>query len=52
MRIDEITVNFGLLDDWDDGYRYIIELRRKLEPMPEATEINKVSGSPSMGCVT
>jgi cysteine desulfuration protein SufE len=24
--IDEITGNFALLDDWDDRYRYLIEL--------------------------
>jgi cysteine desulfuration protein SufE len=49
MTIDEITVNFALLDDWDDRYRYIIELGRKLEPMPEAARIeaNKVSGCAS-----
>jgi cysteine desulfuration protein SufE len=46
MTIDEITANFTLLDDWDDRYRYIIELGRKLEPMPKAARIeaNKVSG--------
>jgi cysteine desulfuration protein SufE len=49
MTIDEITVNFALLDDWDDRYRYIIELGRTLEPMPEAVRIeaNKVSGCSS-----
>ncbi|MGV3635783.1 MAG: cysteine desulfuration protein SufE, partial [Pseudorhodoplanes sp.] len=26
MTIDEIIENFELLDDWDDRYRYIIEL--------------------------
>src|SRR6202012_2251856 len=26
MTIDEITDNFALLDDWDDRYRYFIEL--------------------------
>ncbi len=36
MTIDEIRDNFALLDDWDDRYRYVIELGRTLEPMPEA----------------
>lgn len=46
MTIDEITANFALLDDWDDRYRYLIELGRTLEPLPEAarTEANRVSG--------
>jgi cysteine desulfuration protein SufE len=49
MTIDEITANFALLDDWDDRYRYIVELGRKLEPLPEAARIeaNKVSGCAS-----
>ncbi len=49
MKIDEITANFALLDDWDDRYRYLIELGRMLEPLPEAarTEAHKVSGCAS-----
>jgi len=49
MKIDEITANFALLDDWDDRYRYVIELGRTLEPLPEAarTEASKVSGCAS-----
>jgi len=49
MKIDEITANFALLDDWDDRYRYLIELGRTLEPLPEAarTEAHKVSGCAS-----
>ena len=34
--IDEIIENFALLDDWDDRYRYLIELGRTLAPLPEA----------------
>ena len=33
--IDEITDNFLLLDDWDDRYRYVIELGRTLAPIGE-----------------
>jgi cysteine desulfuration protein SufE len=49
MTIDEITANFALLDDWDDRYRYLIELGRTLEPLPETARIeaNKVSGCAS-----
>ena len=47
--IDEITENFAVLDDWDDRYRYVIELGRTLEPLPEAarSERNKVQGCAS-----
>jgi len=49
MTIDEIRENFELLDDWDDRYRYVIELGRTLEPMPEAehSAANKVQGCAS-----
>jgi cysteine desulfuration protein SufE len=47
--IDEIVENFELLDQWDDRYRYVIELGRMLPPLPEAahTEANKVRGCAS-----
>ena len=46
MTIDEIRDNFELLEEWDDRYRYVIELGRTLEPMPEAEHSagNKVNG--------
>jgi cysteine desulfuration protein SufE len=46
MTIDDIRENFELLEDWDDRYRYVIELGRTLEPMPEAehSAANKVQG--------
>ena len=49
MKIDEIRDNFALLDDWDDRYRYVIELGRTLTPMPEAehSAANKVLGCAS-----
>ncbi len=34
--IDEILENFELLDDWEDRYRYVIELGNMLEPLSEA----------------
>lgn len=47
--IDEIIDNFVLLDEWDDRYRYLIELGRSLTPLPESarTDSNKVQGCAS-----
>ena len=47
--IDDIVENFTLLDEWDDRYRYVIELGRTLAPLPEGahTEANKVRGCAS-----
>lgn len=49
MSIDEIIGNFELLDEWDDRYRYLIELGRGLPELPEAarSEANKVRGCAS-----
>src|SRR6478735_4013629 len=46
MTIDDIRDNFALLDEWDDRYRYVIELGRTLEPLSEAEHSaeNKVQG--------
>lgn len=32
---EELVDNFDLFDDWDERYRYLIELGRKLPPYPE-----------------
>jgi len=47
--IDEIIDNFALLDEWDDRYRYLIELGRQLPPLAaEAhSDANKVQGCAS-----
>ena len=47
--IDEIIENFELLDEWDDRYRYVIELGRTLPPLADAAynEVNKVRGCAS-----
>ena len=47
--IDEIADNFALLEDWDDRYRYVIELGRTLAPISDSarTETNKVQGCAS-----
>lgn len=46
MTIDEIIADFELLDEWEDRYRYVIELGKNLEPLPEEarTGENKVQG--------
>jgi cysteine desulfuration protein SufE len=47
--LDEIIDNFSLLEEWDDRYRYLIELGRGLSPLsePERTDKNKVQGCAS-----
>ncbi len=47
--IDEIVDNFELLDQWDDRYRYVIELGRTLAPLAQEahSEVNKVRGCAS-----
>jgi cysteine desulfuration protein SufE len=49
MSIDEIIENFSLLEEWDDRYRYLIELGRTLPPLPdrERSDANKVQGCAS-----
>src|SRR5438067_12118508 len=47
--LDEIVDNFSLLEEWDDRYRYVIELGRALSALPERerTGENKVQGCAS-----
>ena len=49
MGIEQIIDDFGVLDDWDDRYRYIIELGRSMAPLPEAmkNDLTKVRGCAS-----
>jgi cysteine desulfuration protein SufE len=49
MSIDEIRSDFSVLDDWEDRYRYVIELGRMLPPLDDAlkTESTKVRGCAS-----
>ena len=46
MTLADIRADFALLDDWEDRYRFIIELGRELPPLPSElkTEANKVRG--------
>jgi cysteine desulfuration protein SufE len=45
-KYEEILADFELLDDWEDRYRYVIELGKKLTPLPEdeRSPANKVQG--------
>lgn len=49
MTLDDIRADFAVLDDWEDRYRYVIELGRELPPLHEAlrTPANKVRGCAS-----
>ncbi len=49
MTFAEIRSDFSVLDDWEDRYRYIIELGRTLAPLaPEQrTDATKVRGCAS-----
>jgi cysteine desulfuration protein SufE len=44
--IDAIRDDFASLDDWEDRYRYVIELGHTLEPLTDAAhnDVNKVRG--------
>ena len=52
--IEQIIDDFAYLDDWEDRYRYVIELGRTLDHMPEAdkTDANKVQGCVSQVWLT
>jgi len=54
MTLDAIRSDFALLDDWEDRYRYVIELGRTLPPLPDAlrTDANKVRGCASQVWLT
>lgn len=49
MQIEELIENFELLEDWEDKYRYVIELGEGLPAFPEEfrTEEWKVRGCQS-----
>lgn len=47
--IDSLVEDFGFLDDWEDRYRFVIELGKALPDLSESerTEANKVRGCAS-----
>jgi cysteine desulfuration protein SufE len=48
-EFEEIVENFQLFDDWEDRYRYVIELGREMTPLPDErkTAAAKVEGCAS-----
>ena len=46
---EEIVENFELFDDWEDRYRYVIELGREMDPLDDAL---KTDGSRVKGCAS
>ncbi len=48
-KIDQIIDEFAYLDEWEDRYRYVIELGKALPELPEEkrTADNKVQGCAS-----
>lgn len=54
MTIDDLIDNFDLFDEWEEKYKYIIDLGKKLPDMPEAekTEESKVRGCMSQVWLT
>ena len=49
QELDDLAAEFDLLGDWDERYRYVIELGRELATLTEAehSEANKVRGCAS-----
>ena len=47
--LTDLVDEFDLLGDWEERYRYVIELGKELEPLSDAerNEVNKVRGCAS-----
>ena len=47
--LDDLTAEFDLLGDWEERYRYVIELGKELAPLSETerSDANKVRGCAS-----
>jgi cysteine desulfuration protein SufE len=48
-RFEQIVADFAFLDDWEDRYRYVIELGRTMPPLEERLRVasTKVEGCAS-----
>ena len=48
-RFEEIAADFAFLDDWEDRYRYVIEIGRAMPPLDPALQVpaTKVEGCAS-----
>ncbi|RMF07711.1 MAG: SufE family protein [Candidatus Neomarinimicrobiota bacterium] len=49
LTFDDLVANFDWLDSWEDRYRYLLDLGKKLRPYPEELrdEKHKISGCQS-----
>lgn len=41
QRIEDLVENFSLFEDWEERYRYLIDLGRELPPMDEALKTDE-----------
>jgi cysteine desulfuration protein SufE len=48
-RFEEIAADFAFLDDWEDRYRYVIELGRAMAPL---ADVLKVPATKVEGCAS
>jgi cysteine desulfuration protein SufE len=48
-RFEEIAADFAFLDDWEDRYRYVIDLGKAMRPLDDALRVpaTKVEGCAS-----
>jgi cysteine desulfuration protein SufE len=48
-ELEELAAEFDVLGDWEERYRYVIDLGRELAPLTdsERSEVNKVRGCAS-----
>ncbi len=49
IAYEKLVEDFEFLDDWEDKYRYVIEIGRELEDMPDE---DKVEANKVQGCVS
>src|SRR5438094_103232 len=49
QELEDLAQEFDFMDDWEDRYRYVIDLGRELQPLTDAerSEANKVRGCAS-----
>lgn len=54
MDVDQIIADFEYIDEWEDRYRYVIDLGNQLEPYPpeNKTPLTKVNGCVSQVWLT
>ncbi len=48
-KFEEIVEDFEFIDEWEDRYRYVIDLGKKMEPMDEA---HKIAETKVHGCAS